>query len=169
MNNFSKRKIPSQLKRNNRTGFSLVEIVIGAAIITLSLTGLMVAFQSVAKLEKKNIRMVQASYLTEEGLEVVRALRVDGWDNIASFTSGANYYLSYNAGAWVLNSTPTMINNLFERKIIIDEVNRDGSHEIAEAGTLDTGTKKITVSVAWRDGSATTTKTVATYLTNIFE
>lgn len=153
------------LKEN---GFSLIEILVGSSIITVSLIGMIIAFQSVADLERKNTKTTQAVFLAEEALEAVRALRQDDWSNISNLSSGTNYYLTNVAGSWTLSTTQTLIDNLFDRQITVNQVYRDGNNKIADAGTLDPNTIRVDVNVSWSQNGGEQSVELKTYLTNIF-
>lgn len=152
----------------SQSGFSLIEVVIGVAIISLSLFGLITALLAISNLEIRNLRQTQSAYLLEEGLEAMRFLRNNDWDNIASLETGENYWLTFENGAWVVSQSEGLINNLFDRRIIVAEVYRDNDFKLAETGTLDSETKKVTLTISWSHRGVTTTRTMTTYLTNIF-
>jgi prepilin-type N-terminal cleavage/methylation domain-containing protein len=56
-------------------GFGLIEVVIGAAIITVFLAAAINVFATSHRLESELIRKIEAQYLAEEGIEVARFLR----------------------------------------------------------------------------------------------
>lgn len=150
-------------------GFGLVEVLIGASIITLGIVALIQAFGIYVKFALNNDRNVQAAYLAEEGLEVATFLRDGGWGaNYDRFTIGANYYISWNGSSWATTTTEQNIDGIFWRKFVVDNVYRDANDKIASSGTLDPNTKKVTVTVAYKQGVATTTKTMSTYLTDLY-
>lgn len=151
-------------------GFSLVEIVVGAAVCLIVIVGLSGAFSLILKLSLANTTKVQASFLEEEGIEAVRILRDNSWaGNIATQTSGVPFFLSFTSGTWATSTRNVFVDNLFERKVTLTSVYRDGSQNIVSSGgTLDPKTMQATVSVSWLSGGATTTKSLSTYITNIF-
>jgi len=134
-------------------GLTLVEVVIASAIILAAVVGLLSVHSLYLKVALANAQTVKAAYLAEEGLEEIRFLRDSSWSiNIANLTS-----------------TTTYIDG-FQRTITLDAVYRDSSDDIVSApGTLDANTKLVSASVSWPKGGATTTKTISTYLTNIYE
>lgn len=149
----------------------LVEAVIGTAVFLAVLIPLMSVFNTAVTTSRDNIYKIQASLLAEEGLEVVRLLRDNGWTaNIAPHSSGSTFYLSFDGTNWVSSVNNVFIDNQFERKVIFYDVNRDGSKNIVlSGGTLDSDIKHVAVFVSWKSGNATTTKILETYLTNIFK
>lgn len=69
----------TSLVRSKKTGFSLIEVVIGIAVITLIIT-------AAAEITRSSIRMgsitsneLIANHLAEEGLEIVRNIRDSNW------------------------------------------------------------------------------------------
>jgi len=155
-------------------GFSLVEAVIASAICISVLIGVTGAFTLAMRSSLGNTQRMQASFLEEEGLEAVRILRDNGWAaNIASLSVNTTYYLAYDSAAstWKATTTAQLIDGTFTRSFSIYSVNRDGSQNIVvSGGSNHADTKKVTVTVTWRqrEGSATSSHSLSTYLTNIF-
>jgi Tfp pilus assembly protein PilV len=161
------------LKKKNISlvcGFTLVEILVACGIISVTLLSLIASAQKGIELSTQALRQVQASYLLEEGAEATKSIRDANWTNISGLTLGSTYYLSYNTGTniWSLSATPNTVDS-FTRIVVITAVSRDGSDDITTSGgTVDTGTKKVTVSVSWPSVSGTLTKTLSFYIANIF-
>ena len=150
-------------------GFGLIEIIIGSAILTISLIAMSTYFQKSLQLNQDSGKLVKASFLLEEGIEAVKFFRDTSWLNISGLTAGTPYYLEFDGTKWATTTSNIFVDGIFERKLTIDNVSRDTNDDIVSSGgTLDTGTKKATVSVAWSDRTGTTTKSISTYLTNIF-
>lgn len=150
-------------------GFGLIEIIIGSAILTLSLIAISTYFQKTLQLNQDSGKLVKASFLLEEGIEVTKFFRDTSWVNISGLTAGSSYFLLFDGVKWATTSSNVFVDGIFERKLVIDNVFRDTNDDIASGGgTLDANTKKATVSVAWSGRTGTTTKSISTYLTNIF-
>jgi len=149
-------------------GFGVVEIVIGAALISIVMFGLAASFQVALKLSRDTSHKTQAQFLLEEGVEAVRLMRDDAWAHIGELATSTPYYLVFSAGSFATSTTPVLIDGVYDRTVVLSDVYRDGNDDIAPAGTLDSSTKKVSVSVGWLSGGATTTKEVATYLSQIF-
>ncbi|MFA6536660.1 MAG: prepilin-type N-terminal cleavage/methylation domain-containing protein [Candidatus Paceibacterota bacterium] len=160
------KKRAATLKKSR--GFSLLEIVIATAILATVLLGSVGALTLAIKIASANTAKIQAAYLAEEGVEAVRILRDNGWAaNIASQASP--FYLSFNGTTWQATSVNQYVDGIFERKVTLSSIYRDGSKKIVwSGGTLDTNAKKITVEVSWLSAGATTTKSISTILANIF-
>lgn len=145
-------------------GLGLLEVVIASALIFLSVTGVVAGYSFFIKKGFATTPLIQASYLLEEGLEAVTFLRDRSWSSFSSLPIGTTQYLLWNGYGWVATSTPQSIGE-FSRSFSLANVYRDGSDNIAASGTLDTGTRKVTVTVSY----ASTTRSISTYLANILE
>lgn len=153
----------------NKKGIGAIEIIIGAAIISLVLLGVGVAFNNSLKASRIINKRVQANFLAQEGIEALRMMRDNGWQNISGLSDGNNYYFSWSGSSWATSTQNVFIDGTFERKLTVLNAYRDGNDDIAQSGTLDPNTKKATISVSWRDGLSTTTESISVYLINIFE
>lgn len=153
----------------NKKGIGAVEIVIGAAIISLVLLSVGVAFNNSLKASRAIGKRAAANFLAQEGVEALRMLRDNDWQNISGLSDGNNYYFSWSGGSWSTSTQNVFIDGTFERKFTVLNAYRDGNDDIAASGTLDNNTKKVTVSVSWREGLSTTTESISAYLVNIFQ
>lgn len=162
---------------NNGTtssGFSLVEVIIGTALILLSLTGLTAAYSFYLKAGLKNTDTLKATFLLQEGVEVATLLRDTSWSSFSALTSGTRYHLSWNGSMWVATTTPVLVDSIFTRTIQLDDVYRRNSDKDIVASTspdaksLDASTKKLTVRVT-ASSTPPLNKQIQTYLTNLFE
>lgn len=158
------------MKRKSDKGLSVVEVLVGSAIIAAFLFASVQAFSSAVRLNRQSLRTLQAGYLLEEGIEVVKQLRDVSWaGQIAVQDTGTPFYLERAGGAWQTTTTPEYVDGLFAREVVLDDVYRDANQDIAGSGTLDEGTRKVTVTVAWREGAATTTRAMSTYIADFLE
>ncbi len=165
----------SILKKNKKeiVGFGMVEVIIAIAIIAIAFTALFDVYASYLRAQFANTRIVKASFLMDEGLEVVRLLRDTSWSSHIGNTSlGVDYYLYWTGSAWQTTTTPQTIDTLYTRKIVFFGASRDSSDRlVTSGGTLDTNTRGYTVTVTWptNTGSpASTSKQVSSYITNMF-
>jgi len=157
-----------------KTGFGLLEIVIAASIISAVIFSLSFVFLISQKLETTSSNKIRANFLAEEGLEASRFLRDKSWStNLAALSAGTNYYLAFatTTSTWSIGAAgPDKVDNLFYRKVTTENVSRDSNDNIVSSGgTNDPDTKKINMEVAWRERGATTTVTISTYLSDIFD
>ncbi|MFA4975455.1 MAG: hypothetical protein WC839_01085 [Candidatus Paceibacterota bacterium] len=148
-------------------GFLVIEIVIGAAIIVVSVLAAMSVTQKSVYVSRQSFHISQATFLLEEGAEVVRLLRDDAWTNISSLAPATNYYPIFSS-SWSLSTSFSSVGN-FTRTITVFNVNRDvTTQDISVAGVDDPGTKLVTVTVSFPEGGETITKTLSFYIMDIF-
>ena len=90
-----------------------------------------------------------ATFLLQEELEPLGAVRDSGWTNIA--TNGT-YYVAPLGSSWTL--TPTSTGEAvgdFTRSVVISDVYRDDNGQIvASGGAVDPSTKKAVATVSWQ-------------------
>ncbi len=162
------------IQKNNtghhKSGFALVELIVGSAIMVTSVIAILVAYSALAKISYRNTARVQATMLVGEGLEAVRTIRDRDWSTaIAPLSTGVAYRLYWTGTMWVATTSPAMIDNYFDRTFTLSSVSRDGNFNIVSSGgSVDSGSRKVTVSVSWNDEGATTTKSTDLYLFNTY-
>ncbi len=156
--------------KNSNKGFSLVEVVVASAIISIITFSIVSAASKGLALSQRALHQTQASYILEEGAEAVKTIRDASWTNISALTIGTTYYLAYNntTNTWSLSTSANTIDSFFTRKVQLSEVNRDANDDIASTGTVDTRTKKVDVNVSWLSSGTTVSKTLSFYITDIF-
>ena len=162
---------PSSPLHRTFRGFTLVEVVVATSMITIALVSIALYYKKVLDVSEDTTRRIQSGFLLEEGLEATKLLRDEGWNaNIGSLSTMTNYYLTWSGTFWRTTTVPLKVENVFTRTVKFSDVRRDGVDSIADTGTLDSGTKKVTVSVTWlvRGGNGMATDTAETYLTNLF-
>ncbi len=155
---------------HNFKGFSLVEVLVAISIILVFLTALIGTYNLYLRIAFENSDVAKAAYLAEEGIEAVKLLRDTSWDEkILTLSMGTPYYIGFSSGTWQTIATPSYVDSLFERVVIINNVYRDGNSDIVTSGgTLDENIKKVTARVSWFHRGATTTKEMSTYIANLF-
>ncbi len=153
-------------------GLTLVEVLVATAIIMTFLVTLVSVHNVYMNALFSNVSSVKATYLTEEGVEVIKGLRDISWTaNIASLSINTPYYLNFSttSSSWSTTTAVSVIDSKFYRTVTVSTVNRDASSDITTSGgTLDLNTKKVNVTVSWLDHGATSTRSVDTYITNLF-
>lgn len=150
-------------------GFMVVEVLLAASIITVSILAATAVAQKSIYVSRQAFHATQANFLLEEGAEAVRILRDNAWSNISNLTIGSNYYPTFSGGTWSLSSTANTV-GIFTRRVSMANVNRDNTTKdiVSSGGTLDVGTKLVTVTVFWVEGGTTITKTLQFFIINIF-
>ncbi|MDB5204286.1 MAG: seg [Candidatus Taylorbacteria bacterium] len=160
--------------KNKNKGVSLIEIVIACSIISITLLVLVSVYSAVAKYSLSNVRTLKGTQLVEESVEVLHYLRDSGYArNIGALTNGTIYHLYWdanvNSGSWTATTTNILLESRFQINVVLSQVSRDASFNVVSSGgTVDTGSRKATVSVSWKEGTSTTTKSAETYLFNTF-
>lgn len=160
--------------RKKNLGFSMVEVIVASSIISVTLLVLVSVYSAVARYSLSNVRALKASQLVEESIEVLHYLRDSGYTrNIAQLTVGSTYYLYWDqtvgSGSWTATTSDILLENRYQVSFALSSVYRDTNFNVVSSGgTLDSGSRKAVVSISWREGTATTTKTGETYLFNIF-
>ena len=146
----------------------VIEVLVAASIITVSILAMTAVAQKSVFVSRQSFHTTQSSFLLEEGAEIVRILRDNGWSNISALTSATDYYPTFSGGAWTLSTTPNAV-GIFTRTVRVAFVNRNSStDDISDMGTDDPKTKLITVTVSWLEGTTTVTKTLLFYIMDIF-
>lgn len=161
--------VSAMLIKKNNQGFLLVEALIGASIVAVVVVAVLLSFSSGLRLSSRNGLATRAQFLVEEGIEAARIMRDKGWTgNFGALTNETAYHLVFSNNTWATTTSNALIDSRFDRTITVSSVYRDSNNDIASSGTVDSNTKKVTIAVSWRNGSATTTKSLQAYLTNIF-
>jgi Tfp pilus assembly protein PilV len=160
-------------KLSNKRGSLLIEVLIAAAIISTSMIAAVGVFGTMAHLAYRNTARVQASFLAEEGVEALKTLRNNSWNaKIKNLTLNKPYYLYWLNSSWNVNASSTMIDNQFLRYFTLSNVYRDSNFNIVASTTsgasIDTDMRQVTVNVDWTDEAGTSTKSITTYLYNLF-
>lgn len=152
----------------NKQGFMLIEVVVATAIIIVSVLVAMSVTQKSVYVSRQALHTSQASFLLEEGAEVVRILRDSNWTNISSLTAGTNYYPTYSS-SWSLSTISSNVGS-FTRTVTLTSVSRDATTGdiVSSGGVDDVGTKLITVNVSWLEGGVTLNKSLSFYIMDIF-
>lgn len=147
-----------------------MEVIIATSLILVFLVSLVAAYNLYLRLSLGNVRKVQATFLAEEGIEAVKLIRDSSWNgNIVPLSVDTSYYLAFSGSSWTATTSRQLIDNIFDRTFVLSSVFRDSASDIVESGgSLDPGSRKIVVSVSWFEHGATSTKTVSTYITNLF-
>ncbi len=152
-----------------------MEVLIASAIIMTSVVAIMGVYSGLTSMAIRNTAKVQAGMLLDEGAEALRFMRDVSWaSNINPLVNGTTYtlYWDYSVAnyGWKATTTRDLIDDQFDRTFVLSAVNRDAtSYDIVNTGgTLDTGTRKATVTVSWYDGVATTSKSIIMYLYNTY-
>jgi len=165
---FLKHRTRKYAMHGSMRGFGVIEALVVTAIVTVALSGLLEAGTLAIRLLHTEQQNLEATMLAQEGLEAVRSIRDESWtNNIAPLTIGTLYYPIIVNSKWSLSPTaPAPLNGIYTRQITFGPVNRNGTDDIADTGTLDLNTKKVTATILW--GSNKQVQLVS-YITNFQE
>lgn len=167
-------------KKKLMSGFTLIEVLIACAIISICMFALMMTVQKGIQLSSVALKKSQASFLLEEGAEAVKSIRNNNWTTISNLNlSPTQYHLFFNNSLsyWVLDtsttslagSTTTYPIGIFDRTVTIFPVERDSNDDIVESGgTVDPQTKKVTIEVIWNSYNGINSRSLSFYITDIF-
>ncbi len=109
----------------------------------------MTVFESYLKIAFKSSEKTYSALLAEEGAEIIQVLRDNGFgQNIAPLAVSTAYYLYWNGTSFGATTTPQIINEQYLRTIQFENIYRDANSDIAETGTLDENTKKVSITVS---------------------
>ena len=160
----------SQNQFGNKKGISIIEILVVIAIIITALSSLLglASFSlGVSTLIKQTN---QGNLLSQEVMEAVRNFR-DGtsWDvdGLGKLATSTDYYpqATSSPSKWQLVQGIENIDG-FTRKVVFEDVERNSNSNIVEAGTYDPNTKKVIVTVSWKERGREHKLEIFTYLTN---
>jgi hypothetical protein len=159
------------MRYNVVKGIGLIEVVIGAAIITGLISAVVTATNIFLVSSSSQVSKVKAAYLAEEGIEAVKSIRDYSWTSrIAPLTVGSSYYLSLSTSSpytWGVTTTPQYIDGML-RTVVLANAYRDANSDLVASGTNDTQSRLLTVTIAWPTRTGTTTYSLSTYITNLF-
>lgn len=159
------------MKKSLNRGMSLAEVVIASTIITTFLVALVGVYSVHLRSIFGNSNLVKSSFLNHQSIEAIKFLRNVSWgENIAPLSLDTDYYLVWQNNRFELTTTNTFIDEKFERKVVLSQVLRDAQSNIVEVGgSIDPNIKKLVVTTSWSDRGATTTRSITTYIANLFD
>lgn len=151
----------------------MIEVLVATSIIATAILAAMGVFGTMSNLAYRNTARIQASFLADEGIEAVKTLRNASWNtNIKNLNISQKYYLYWNNHSWNINATSTLIDGQFSRYFTFYNVYRDSNFNIVSSttsgATVDTDMRGMIMNVAWVDGVGTSSKSIDTYLYNLF-
>ncbi len=157
--------------RISSKGISIVEIIVAAAIISISVVGIVGAIQVYLKIVYQNTRETQAVLLLDETAEALQYLRDESFeDNFEEVNMGATYTIFWNGTGYDLATSTISLPYSMNRSIVFSEVERDSSDQIdTSGGTVDDGTILATIAITWPYKEATSTITADVLIHNLYD
>jgi type II secretory pathway pseudopilin PulG len=147
------------IRRSAQSGVTLVEVVIGIGIISVSLVAIGLSINTYVAARSALLNNLKATYLAEEGYEIIRAVRDTNWNTIDALTTNGTYYLDVSGVAPVINTTPEIIDADFRRSFVLRAVYRNGSDDIVSSTTVgavvDDGSRQFDIFVSGPNGTTT--------------
>jgi Tfp pilus assembly protein PilV len=138
------------VKRNfkfTKKGFSVVEVIIAAGVLSMFMSGLAAAYISFNKQIATSGNKQQAVMLAEEGLEAARNIRDNSFSNLIDGTYG----VSTSTNQWAFSGSSDK-SGIFTRQTTVS--------------TISSSQKQVLTKVNWQDASGSRSVTQTTYLTN---
>ena len=153
-------------------GVSLIEVIVASGMLSVFLVGASFHYKKALDVSEITTQHIQSSFLLEEGVEAVKSLRDESWSGkIANLKVGTDYYLYWSGTKWTPTTTPEMVENMFTRTFTLASTTRDVNYDIdPSGGTVDDGSRKVTIHVSWKPKSSNTlyTESVEAYIMNLF-
>src|SRR3989344_426971 len=150
-----------------RTGQSLVELLLGMALISLVIPALLSGLVAGREGGQQQVSRLTATALMDQALEVVRSVRSAGW---VAFAVNGLYHPAADGTSWSLATGAQSVDG-YTRVISISDTQRNSSGAIvASGGTPDPSTKTVTVTVSWSTpfpSSVSTTAYFTRYMDNL--
>lgn len=133
-------------------GFSIVEVVVAAAIFVATVTIFAVSFDVLSGLSDRTEEKTKAALLLEEGAEAVLLLRDRGWDeHIAGLDTGTEYSLYWDGSDYQTTVEEEVILEQYVRTITLEPAYRNGSGVYSESGVEDENTRRVILEIKEAD------------------
>ncbi len=149
-------------------GVSLVEVLVGVSIVATMLVVIGYAINSYVAARAALLNNTKATYLAEEGLEIIRAVRDNDWTTIDALPTNTPRYLSVSTTTFAIVTTPEVIDGQFYRTFTVRPVYRNASDDIVASTTagasVDDGSRQIDMYVGGPSG----TTTLQAIITNLY-
>src|SRR3989338_7885463 len=97
---------------NMKNGFTIIELIISIFILSVAVVGIFSAFSMMAILTADVTDRLTATYLVQEGMEIIRNIRDTNWLNMDAGSPGATWLdgltsCSANSGGCEVDYTTT--------------------------------------------------------------
>lgn len=148
-----------------KRGQTITEAILAIFIILMIATSATVAILGALSTSRLAAEQTQATTLAVEGLEAVKSIRDQNWNNLTVGPHG----LIHSGNVWSFSgASDADASGRFVRTITIETVERDTDGNIVVSdGSIDLETVKATATIAWNFTSARQNSVVmALYLTN---
>lgn len=144
-----------------RSGQSLVELMVGIALGALFIVGAATAIAPALQTNKQVVQVQTKTELANELLDNTRAWAAGNWNNVLSLATGTSnlYYLNITTSSFTVATGSQSVavgSTTYTRSFYLSDVYRDGNGNVtttAAGNSYDPSTKQVTVAV----GSSTYT------------
>jgi hypothetical protein len=157
--------ISYRTKKNNlKRGFSIMEIILSAAIFCIFSASAITFMLTAIKAEQQGNQAEIAMQYASEGIEAVRAIRDDSFDRMADTD---NTGLRFSDGKWKFEGEYDEF-GIYRRSIKIISARRNGDGDIiSDGGDEDLNMKRIVCTITWNSTFGREVSTdLVTYLAN---
>ncbi len=135
---------------STKKGISMIEIVISAGIVTITVAAIVTVIQTYLSLVKQNSIETQAVLLLDETAEALQYLRdVSFEDNFGDVNTQTAYTIFWNGSSYEMTNETIILPHEMTRKIYFTEVKRNSNDVISQNGTTDERTIKATIVINW--------------------
>lgn len=156
------------MRSSTQAGVTLIEVITGVAIISIILIAIGFSVQTYIEARKTLLVNLEATYLAEEGYEIIRSIRDENWNTLSAVPINTTRYLSVATTTRAITTTPEVVDTDFRRSLKVQSVYRNGTDDIvastAPGATLDNDSREVEISVAGPNG----TTTLEAILTNLY-
>jgi hypothetical protein len=129
-------------------GQIIIEVLIAFGLASILLPAILTGFVSGRSGRVQQEQRSIALALLKEAEEAVRVYRDADWNAFAVDGEPQVYHPQVSGSTWILTPGEEEING-FTRSITVERAYRDANNQIAETGTIDPSTKKVTLKVSW--------------------
>lgn len=134
-------------------------MVIGIGIISVSLVAIGLSINTYVAARSALLNNLKATYLAEEGYEIIRAVRDTNWNTIDALTANSTYYLNVSGAAPAITTIPEIIDTNFRRSFVVRNVYRNNNDDIVSSttpsATIDDGSRQFDMFVSGPNGTTT--------------
>ncbi len=140
----------SHFKKFDEKGFSVIEVVLAAALFMIIATGSITVILQGLDSNRLGEEQTVANQYAAEGMEAVKSIKNQGFSNLAN--SSRTGVVRSGSNVWAFGGAKNQFgpNNKYTRVIKVENVYRDISGNIVSSGgIIDFLTKKVTSTVSW--------------------
>lgn len=150
-------------------GVTVIEVLIGAAMVSTIVIMVLVTLSLFLDSRQELLTKTKSLYAAEQGIEMLRWIRDNNWNTIATIPLNTTYYLSVTTTTLGVSATPEVLDGTLRREFVVRSVYRNSTTDDVVAsttagGVIDTGAREIEMRV----GDGQSTSTLFVILTDLF-